>query len=325
MFLPEPPVEELPVPDYRTIRDGKLTRPSADLLATIYLSEQRQDWYRDYLRRHEADELPFIGSVRVGTDPVLVARRMREALGFDMASRQGFSNWSAALTGLIEAAEGLGILVVVNGIVGNNTHRKLDPEEFRGFALTDELAPLIFVNGADTKAAQIFTLAHELAHLWAGQSGVDKPDLAFRRDRDVAERWCNEVAAEFLVPLDSMPDALTGPALTDDLERLARQYKVSTLVVLGRLVDNELLTLEEFRPAFRDELARVQEIQAAREGSGGGNFYNTQPYRVSRLFARAIIANTLEGQTLYRDAYRLLGVRKHETFRNLGEKLGVVA
>jgi Zn-dependent peptidase ImmA (M78 family) len=321
-FLEEPPEEQLPVTDYRTIKDARLARPSADLLETIYHSEQRQDWYRAYLRSHEADPPRFIGSVSPGAPPVEVAASMREQLDFDLAGRRQFTTWTDALWGLIEAAEAIGVLVLVNGIVGTNTHRKLNPDEFRGFALTDDYAPLVFLNGADTKAAQIFTLAHELAHLWAGQSGVDRPDLSVPAgDHSAIERWCNEVAAEFLVPLESMPDRLTGPTLTDDLERLAKQYKVSTLVVLRRLVDKRLLSWSDFGPAFTAELARVKEL-AARSGSGG-NFYNTQPYRVSRRFARAIIANALAGETLYRDAYRLLGVRKHETFQNLGQKLGV--
>jgi Zn-dependent peptidase ImmA (M78 family) len=322
MFLTEPPEERLPVRDFRTIRDARVVRPSPDLLETIYLSEQRQEWYRDYLRNHTADPLPFIGSVNVGSSPVTTAERMRDLLGFDLATRRQFSNWTAALKGLIEAAEAAGVLVLVNGVVGSNTHRKLNPEEFRGFALADELAPLVFLNGADTKAAQIFTLAHELTHLWAGQSGVDRPELD-RADDDhsATERWCNAVAAEFLVPLDSMPERLTGPTLTDDLERLARQYKVSTLVVLRRLVDKRLLGWHDFEGAFKAELKRVKAL-AARSGDGG-DFYNTTPYRVSRRFARAIITDALEGETLYRDAYRLLGVRTHQTFQNLGEKLGV--
>lgn len=321
LFLTDPPDEPLPVPDYRTIRDNKVSRPSANLLDSIFQSEQRQDWYRDYLRHHSGETLPFVGSVSVGAPVVSVAASIRDHLGFHLGARQQFSTWSDALRGLIEAAEALDVLVVVNGIVGSNTHRKLDPEEFRGFALVDDLAPLIFLNGADTKAAQIFTLAHELAHLWAGQSGVDRPDLSAVEAHGSVERWCNEVAAEFLVPLDSLPGSLEGPTLTDDLERIAHTYKVSTLVALRRLVDRGLVTWEQFGPAFSEELTRVKALAA--RNSGGGNFYLTQPYRVSRRFARAIIADALEGETLYRDAYRLLGVRKHETFQNLGRSLGV--
>ncbi|MEI4273657.1 ImmA/IrrE family metallo-endopeptidase [Klenkia sp. LSe6-5] len=323
-FLQEPPDEPLPVPDFRTIRDEAVGRPSPDLLESIYQSEQRQDWYRNYLAVNEVNPPAFLGSASLQASPGKVASQMREHLGFDLEQRATFPTWTDALRGLIEAAERVGVLVVVTGIVGSNTHRKLDPQEFRGFALADTLAPLVFVNGADTKAAQIFTLAHELAHLWAGQSAVSTPELDAPAVNP-SERWCNEVAAEFLVPLESLPDHLSGPTMAGDLDRLARRYKVSTLVVLRRLFDRGLIAGDwgTYRAHYREELARVLARAERREDEGGGNFYYTQPYRVSRRFAQAVISQTLEGGTLYRDAYRLLGIRRHETFVKFGEHLGV--
>ena len=213
---------------------------------------------------------------------------------------------------------------MINGVVGTNTHRKLNPEEFRGFALSDPLVPLIFVNGADTKAAQIFTMIHELAHVWLGASALS--DAAMTANHGVTEElWCNKVAAEVLVPLTTLLSDYRGEANIEELERLAKKYRVSTLVVLKRIFDARLLTWEDYRERYENERDRVISILAARRSeNSGGNYYHTQPIRLSRQFAQAVIASALEGSTTYRDAYRLLGTKKHATFENMAAELGVV-
>lgn len=322
-FLAEPPVEQLPVPDFRTIRDEGVTRPTADLLDTIFLCEQRQEWYRDFARVTGEPAPELVGSLELGMDILDAAEDLRGSLDFDLAARRAFTTWADALRGLTERAEAAGVLVMVSGVVGSNTHRRLDPNEFRGFALADPLAPLVFVNGADTRAAQIFTLTHELVHVAVNESALSNPDLggvAVAASNDI-ERWCNEVAAELLVPLSSLQENLAADEpIGAVLQRLARLYKVSSLVILRRVHDAGKLPWEEYRSAFSAELERAQ---GARAGATGGNFYNTQPVRVSRRFARAVVTDTLEGRTLYTEAFRLLGFRKHSTFEALGEKLGV--
>jgi Zn-dependent peptidase ImmA (M78 family) len=206
-----------------------------------------------------------------------------------------------------------------NGVVHNNNYRHLDPQEFRGFAMADDLAPLVFINGADTKAAQMFTLAHELAHIWIGQSAVSDAQASAVPDQAV-ERWCNQVAAELLVPLANLSEIYNATAeLDDEARRLARYFKVSTLVILRRIHDVGGLSAETFWVAYRAELARLRAIPR----KSGGDFYLTQAARVSKRFAAALVTSTLEGQTLHRDAFRMLGVSKLTTFRELGRSLGV--
>jgi len=321
LLLADPPEEGLPVPDFRTIADAEVGQASPDLLDTIYQCQQRQDWYRDYARSHRESPVAFVGTLTTSVEINEAARQMRSVLAFEPAERG--ASWSDAARRLSDEADQQGVLVMVNGVVGSNTHRKLDPREFRGFALSDELAPLIFVNGADTKAAQIFTLAHELAHLWLGESAVSDVDLTMI-SANAVERWCNQVAAEFLLPLADLGDVdVAEQRITDELQRVARKFKVSTLVVLRRVFDAGGLTQQQYRIAYVRERDRILELMAERT-SDGGNFYNTQPVRMSKRFARALIESTLEGQTLHRDAYRMLGFKKHATFEGLAQRLGVV-
>ncbi|BBZ65492.1 hypothetical protein MINS_09210 [Mycolicibacterium insubricum] len=321
LLLAEPPVETVPIPDFRTIGDTAIANPSPDLLETIYLCEQRQEWYQHYARIQDYDELDFVGSVTTDDSIATTADKIRRRLQFTTEDRARDRSWSEALRRLIDTTEDTGILVMVSGIVGNNTHRVLDPEEFRGFALADPLAPLIFVNGADTKAAQIFTLIHEVAHIWLGQTALTNSTLDSPANDEI-ERWCNSVAAEVLIPLASFRPR--PPFDAEELDRLARAYKVSTLVALRRIFDAGLIEWDNFRSRYIAERDRILAILASRQGDGGGNFYNTQPLRVSQRFAHAVISDALAGNTLFRDAYRLVGTRKHETFVQLGEHVGAM-
>ncbi|MFN4178321.1 ImmA/IrrE family metallo-endopeptidase [Phenylobacterium sp.] len=324
LFLPKPPVETVPIPDFRTIEGRPVRRPSPNLLDTIYSCQERQSWYREFTQLTRQPEVPFVGSATVDTAPEDVARRMREELGFDLDERRDCPTWTEALRLFIQQADRSGVLVMVSGVVMSNNQRALDPEEFRGFALADRLAPLVFINGADTKSAQMFTLAHELAHLWLGATALSDagaaPPTGYRRE----EVWCNQVAAELLVPLAALrADLIPGEAVAAAMTRLSRRYKVSTLVVLRRLVDVGFVSRAVFEAAWVQEIQRLREL-ALRNG-GGGDFYRTTLSRVSRRFARALVESTLEGQTLYRDAFRMLGVSRTETFNNLGREVGLMA
>ena len=320
LFLAEPPEEFIPIPDFRTIGDHGVSRPTPDLLDTVFLCQQRQEWYRDFARTNGVESLPFVGSLSVSSDIVESADLMREVLTFGVEERRRISSWSEAFRTLSEHSEVLGVLVMVSGVVGSNTHRVLDPDEFRGFALVDQLAPVIFINGTDTKAAQIFTLAHELAHVWLGETALSNVTITSTAGNAV-ERWCNQVAAELLVPVAAMQDEYRPTVdFETELDRLARIFKVSTLVILRRIRDAGGHLPGRFSDLYSTELERVLSFRPA---GSGGNFYNTQPVRVSKRFARAVIVSALEGQTLYRDAYRLLGFKKHATFTEFSHSLGI--
>ncbi len=261
-----------------------------------------------------------MGSAHLTDDVEVAAAAIRHALRFDVEERRQMPTWTDALRGFIEQADALGVLVMVNGVVGSNNRRKLDPQEFRGFALAD-LAPLVFINGADTKAAQMFTLAHELAHVWLGLSAVSDAQASQVPEHDV-ERWCNGVAAELLVPLAVVrAEYKQGNPLGEEINRLARRFKVSTLVVLRRIYDADGLTQTQFWGAYTEELERLR----AMPGGSGGDFYLTLGARAGKRFARAVVVSTLEGRSSFTEAFRLLGFQKMQTFREVGRSLGVSA
>ena len=318
LFLPAPPAEQLPIADFRASLDQARRQPSPNLLDTLYLCQTRQAWYRDYAQVQGLGNLDFVESCTLQLPVEEVAQSIRTKLSFDLDERRALPTWQEALRLFINQADQAGVMVMCSGIVLNNTRRKLNPEEFRGFAMSDRLAPLIFINGADSKSAQMFTLAHELAHLWLGVTGLSDAE-AIAESGEAVERWCNRVAAEVLVPRNVIQTEIrVNEPLVDAMQRLARRFKVSTLVVLRRMNDVGAVPPGGYRQAYRAEVARIAEIQRA---GGGGNFYLSQAARVSKRFARALFESTLEGHTLYRDAMRMLGVSKMTTFNELGRTL----
>lgn len=310
LFSGGPLTDDLGIADFRTTTGKQPRKPSAHLVDTVYLCQWRQDWYHEYAVEEEHDPVEFVGSASLDDDPAQVARNMSFTMDFRVRDRSDVANWTLAVRRFADRADAKGVLVMISGVVGNNTSRRLDPDEFRGFALSDDLAPLVFVNGADAKAAQMFTLAHELAHIWLGNTGLSNTTLTSSAGHRT-EQWCNQVAAELLVPLDALRSQYReGEELKRTLQRMTTHFKVSSLVVLRRLRDAGYLSHQRFRDAYNNERKR---IEPNRQGSGG-NFMRTQMARTGERFSRDLIAHTLSLRTLPMDAYRLLAIKKKATF-----------
>lgn len=320
LFLPDPPEERIPIPDFRTIRNEKVGHASPDLLDTIYTMQRRQAWLREERIECEAEPLDFVGSARLTDDPDAVGREMRRLIGFGDVWAADVRTWEEAVGELRRGIEHLGIMAVINGVVGNNTHRKLDVEEFRGFALCATYAPLIFVNGADAKSAQMFTLAHELAHIWLGPEGEGVSGF-----RDIfpggaeVERFCDRAAAEFLLPARELKahwrDVKGKP---QPFETLARKFKVSPIVAGRRAMDLRLVDRETF---FTFYYAYIRQERKQRRSTGGGDFYNNQNVRVGQMFATQIIRAAKEGRVSFKEAYDLTGLRGG-AFQEYAHRLG---
>ena len=319
LFLREPPVEEMPIADLRTVGNRRVDDPSPDLLDTIYICQDRQEWYRRYALSEGDGPRGFVGSAGTGDSVEKTAAAMRGTLGFDSDSVGACRGRADAYRMFVGLAEAAGVLVMTSGIVGGDTLRRLDPKEFRGFSLSDASAPLVFVNGRNGKAAQMFTHAHELARIWLGRSAVSDAAPELESSHDV-EIWCNRVAAEFLVPEDELREVLPSrrPSDNESRQEIARRFKVSALVVLRRLLDAGFISKRDFRRACREEVARRP---TGGGGKGGEYFHKTRPAGVSRRFARALAVSTLEGRTLYRDAFEMQGISSEKIFRKVAGNL----
>lgn len=325
-FLSEPPKIELPITDFRTLSDVALRDPSVALLDTIHLCQRQQDWYSDWAREQDLPRVSFVGSAKITDAPQDIAQRMREQFNLSLQQFSQCPTWEDALRQLTEHIESAGVLVMSNSVVGNNNHRPLSISEFRGFALADAWAPLIFINAADSKAAQMFTLAHELAHLWLGESGISDVSVDHTPHHS-SERWCNQVAAELLVPLAELQTLYCAEKpLQEEIQNLARHFKVSTLVILRRLHEAGFITQAELWKNYREEEDRLKSILKKKvKPDAGGDFHRTLGKRNSKRFTRALLSHTFEGHTLFQDAFRMLGVHNVETLRKTAQKLGVNA
>lgn len=305
-FLLKPPVEKLPMPDFRTVKDMPLHGMSPDLIDTVNLMVLRQDWYRDYLRDDGVPELSFVGSVDLQTAHKRVADAIKTKLGLARNWAASKYTWTDTLSHLRNCIEAIGVVVVTNGVVGNNNNRRLNAEEFRGFVLCDTQAPLIFVNGSDAKSAQVFTLFHELAHLWLGKSAIfDGKQL--EEPSDAVEKFCNSVAAEATVPAAEI-EALWPQHEPDDVyfAQLSRHFKVSPITVGRRLLELDLITRKDFFDFYT--AYQKADKSGGVPDSTGGNFYYIQNNRIGKRFARAVASAAYEGKLSYTDAFRLTGL-----------------
>ncbi len=245
---------------------------------------------------------------------------MRRTLGVAGGWANEESTWTDAMMRLRQKIESAGILIVANGVVGNNNHRKLDPNEFRGFVLSDVYAPLVFINGADFKSAQMFTIAHEVAHLWINREGVSNFE-AMQPPPIRVEQWCNQVAAEFLIPADELSEAWKHARQSKEpYQTLAARFKVSTIVAARRVLDLDLITKKEFFQ-FYEGYQKDERRKKETKKNKGGDFWNTQNVRVGERFGAAVVRAAKEGRLLYREAYQLTGL-SGKTFDRFAENLG---
>lgn len=312
LFLQEPPKEQIPFPFFRT-GHHPTHHVSINVYDTILILQRRQDWLTDYLLENEGKKLPFVGRFSEDASFESIVDDIRKTLSLTPDWANGFQTFEDTLNAIAKKVEEIGIMINFNGVVENNTHRVIPVDECRGFVLVNEMVPFMFVNAADAKAAQLFTIIHELAHIWLGESaGFDNQNLL--PANDPIEKLCDQVAAEFLVPATSFHKIWTNSA---DINKLARYFKVSTIVIARRALDLGKLNKAEF---FQFYNQYIEGIRLKKESQGtGGDFYATARKRISVSFAAYVDQAVRQNKLLYRDAYKITGLRG-DTYQNFVTK-----
>ena len=315
LFLAKPPEEVLPIPDLRTLEGQGVQRPSAELLDLVKLMMQRQEWYREYLQQHFAEANPYVGRASYSDSVESIVEDIRACLGVEPHPTRG--KWDDYYRDLVQRIESLGILVMRQGNLGHHS-RPLNVDEFRGFAIVDEYAPIIFVNHSDALGARLFTLIHELCHIWIGQSGISDGNTNTHRQEEVL---CNAVAAEFLVPAQEFRALWQhdSESWEDNLPPLEAHFHVSTWALARRALTLNFISQQEYgRYIFEQKMRHEQ-----RKGSGVPTYYQTKKAQISRQFSQAVVGEALSGQLLLREAGELLGGIKPGKIETFARELGV--
>jgi len=308
LYLAKPPVENVPLPDLRTIANRPFENPSADFIDVLYDAYRKQDWFRNYLVGEHVSELEFAGKFTVDDEPKSIASDMRETLRINDDLRQLSSTWNQFFTALVRRAEDSRILVLRNSIVFNNVYRKLDVNEFRGFAIFDKIAPIIFINTGDYQTAQIFTLIHEIAHIWIGESGISNLDFKLKdnQQRVKVDSVCDSIASEVLVPEDQFVARWNDNRRIDDnISRLALNFKVSSFVILRRAYNLGKISEEAFTDNYSALISRIR----PKPKEPGGDFYTMLKARNSYTLTATLMAGLSNETVTANEASQLLNVR----------------
>ncbi|MDD3252904.1 MAG: ImmA/IrrE family metallo-endopeptidase [Lachnospiraceae bacterium] len=321
-FLQTPPVEPLHLLDYRTVDSIHLANPSRNLIETIHEMENVQDWMIHYRRDTGFDVLPLVGSMNVCTDVKVIVDTIRDDLSLRDNWYEDCGNMNEAFNMIRSLLEECGIVVMQSGIVGKNTHRALDIEEFRAFAMPDEWAPLIFINSADSQGAKLFSLFHEAAHIWLGVSDLYN-DRRDSKNVKPIEVLCNSIASELMVPTDNFIekwDASTVKDIFEKVRELSKKFKCGESVIARKALDNKRINQSIYAEVIENSIAAYREMKDNRE-SGGGNYYNTMGSRLDGRFIKALCESISTGRTTFTEAYRLTNTSR-KTFTEIAARQG---
>ncbi|MDR3342722.1 MAG: ImmA/IrrE family metallo-endopeptidase [Treponema sp.] len=319
-FLKTPPEEPLPLIEYRTIKSAVNPIPSRDLMDTYYQMSAIQTWMRDYLMEAGNDKLPFVGSCKDEKYPAKIAASIRSVIGMATDWYTDSRDRTTSFNILRDFFENIGIIILQNGIVGQNTHRSLSIDEFRAFTLIDDYAPLVFINNKDTEGGKIFSLLHEVVHIWLGLHSFFNDNSGIVFDISPLEIICNAVAAELQVPNAHFINEWNNQsnlAIDEKIDNIAKHFRCGSITIARRALDNKYINQSQYEKIVADLTANSKK---RKDNQGGGDYYNTAKSRYGVPFILALDNSIKEGKTTYTEAFRLTNTNR-KTFDTLVEEI----
>ena len=328
-FLQSPPNEDTSLIEFRTVESAVLDTPSRNLMDTMHDMGQVQQWVRDYLISESATPLSYVGELKNQSKYILFAQRVRELLGISADWYTNCKSAEESFNYIRTAISNIGTVIMMSGIVGNNTHRSLDISEFRAFAMIDEYAPLIFINSNDSTNGKLFSLLHEFAHICIGENSLFNDRESTGTQIKQNETLCNAVAAEILVPHNAFVDAWNALDGKDDCEKkikhLSEKFKCGITVIARKALDENYISYSVYKCIAQMAVSLYNTARKRKKESGesGGDFYRTVASRIDKRFFNMLVGSVNSGRTLYSDAFRLTNTNR-STFLKLAKKEGVI-
>lgn len=326
-FLEKPPLEKCKIVDFRTVDSISIHNPSRDLIDTVDLMSGIQEWMAEYNKENGASGYNFVGSIKTTDSVIPAAKTIREDLNLSLNWFEDFRNAREAFNSLRNTIADIGVIVMMNGIVGNNTHRTLNVSEFRAFALTDPYAPLIFINSRDADNGKLFSLLHELVHVWIGKDNFYNDVYGVSQKVSKEEQFCNAVATEILVPDSIFIDEWSNQTGSNEsiIYELEKKFICSRFTLLIKAFNTRRIEKAEFNRLLNLFKGQFETMQNQKQGeiSGGGDFYRTLATKWDRKVIQAMYSGVQSGRNQYRDVYRLTNTTG-KTFHELVRKVGIV-
>lgn len=324
-FLQTPPEEKIELLDYRTIDSIQLANPSRNLIDTIYEMERIRDWMKDYRQEMGFDVLPVVSCMKNIYEINIIVERIRKDLDLDKTWYEKCNDARDAFNLIRGRLETCGVIVMMNGIVGSNTHCALDINEFRAFAMVDEWAPLIFINAADSDGARLFSLFHETVHIWIGKDDLFNDRLSRANEISATEVMCNAIAAELMVPMNIFINKWNENKTADIYEtvaELAKYFCCGEVVIARRARDCKMISQDLYDHVVKNAIDNYNKMKEGNDDKGG-NYYFTMSSRLDGSFVRALCESINIGRTSYTEAYRLTNTSP-KTFIEVAQRLGGV-